>query len=188
MNEKLHLKIRAIARDLFMAIGYESVGMREIAAALGLQPTQIYRLNLTKVDILAEVIIELNSKVIDLLPALLESVTGKTSLERTCSYLLMLYRIDIEHIKLRSVGAMYGWSWNPRYESIVVAQVKQLLAPIAAWLAEDGYDDLPARCYGIWSLYYVGYRRAVIQGCDAQECLNEIHPSLKILLPTAHKL
>lgn len=183
MKSALTRQILAVARDLFMQKGFEAVGMRDIARAVGLQPTQVYRLKLSKTDILAEIILTLNNELIATLSALLQGITGRNALERTSAYLLALYRFDIEHLPLRSVGAMHGWSWSPAYEAAVVAQVLQFLAPIASWMQEDGLGDVSARCYAIWSLYYVGYRRAVIHGANAQECLAEIQPSLAILIP-----
>jgi AcrR family transcriptional regulator len=164
-----------------MKIGFESVGMRDIAQAVGLQPTQIYRLALSKSDILAEVIIDLNQELIDTLPAVLDTVDGHTALERTSDYLMALYQFDLRFQKLRSVGAIHGWSWTGDYEAAVIEQVWQFLAPIAGWLKDDGFDDVPARCYAIWALYYVGYRRAVTKGGSAAECLAEIRPSLEVL-------
>ncbi|MBK7005274.1 MAG: hypothetical protein IPH37_09080 [Burkholderiales bacterium] len=76
----------------------------------------MYRLKLSKTDILAEVIIELNTELIAQLPTVLKTIEGNTALERTCAYLLALYRFDIAHLPLRSVGAMYGWSWSDAYE------------------------------------------------------------------------
>jgi hypothetical protein len=49
-------------------------------------------------------------------------------------------------------------------------------------LRDDGFDDVSARCYGVWALYYVGYRRAVLKGGSADDCLDEIRPSLKLIL------
>lgn len=185
MPTSLRRAILKAAKELFMQKGFEAVGMREIARTLGLQPTQVYRLKLSKTDILAEVIIELNAELIAQLPTVLKTIEGNTALERTCSYLLALYRFDIAHLPLRSVGAMYGWSWSDSYEGTVVAQVMQFLAPIVGWMQDEGLDNAPARCYGIWSLYYVGYRRAVLQGGSAEDCLAEIRPSLEILLRAA---
>ena len=181
MKHALRQKIVKVARNLFQKKGFDAVGMRDIAQALGLQPTQVYRLELTKTDILAEVIIELNYELIDTLPAVLDTVHGGTALERTCDYLLALYQFDIRFQQLRSVGAVHGWSWTGTYEAAVIEQVWQLLAPIAGWLQDDGFDDIPARCYAIWALYYTGYRRAVTKGGNAEECLAEIRPSLKVL-------
>ena len=168
-----------------MKKGFEAVGMREIAQAVGLQPTQVYRLQLSKTDILAEIIIDLNSELIDTLPAVLDTIDGSSSMERTANYLLALYEFDTRFQRLRSVGAVYGWSWSGDYEAAVIAQVWQFLAPIARWLGQDGFDDIPARCYAIWALYYVGYRRAVTKGATAAECLSEIRPSLAILFRPA---
>jgi AcrR family transcriptional regulator len=181
MKSALRQNILKVARALFMEKGFEAVGMREIAQAVGLQPTQVYRLELSKADILAEVIIELNNELIQGLPALLATIGGDNAFERTSAYLHALYRFDIEHQPLRSVGAIYGWSWTGEYETAVIAQVWQFLSPIANWLRDDGFEDIQARCYGVWALYYVGYRRAVLKGCAAGDCLAEIRPSLALL-------
>jgi AcrR family transcriptional regulator len=146
------------ARGLFLSKGYESVGMREIAQAVGKAPTQVYRLGLSKTDILAEIIIELNQEQIDRLPGLLMTLTGANAFERTCAYLLRLYESDIEYMPVRAIGAAQGWTWSTAYEEAVTAQVWELLAPIVGWLADDHVGDIPARCRAIWSLYYVGYR------------------------------
>ncbi len=175
-------KIVKVARKLFLKKGFDAVGMRDIAQALGLQPTQVYRLKLSKSDILAEIIIALNDEQIRALPVLLDTIKGNDAFERTCSYLHALYVSDIHYLPIRSVGAIYGWSWTAENETDIVAQVWQLLAPIMQWLREDGSDDIPARCYAVWSLYYVGYRRAVLKGGSADDCLAEIQPSLKLLL------
>ena len=182
MKSALRQKVLKAAKELFFEKGFEAVGMREIAHAVGLQPTQVYRLELSKTDILAEVIIALNDEQIQALPGMLTAIDGADAFERTCAYLLALYRFDVHYKPLRSVGAIHGWSWTGAYEAAVIAQVMQFLAPIAGWMKDEGFDDIPARCYGIWSLYYVGYRRAVVHGGSAQECLAEIRPSLKILM------
>ena len=61
-KQNLRTDVINVARQLFMSKGYENVGMRDIAQVLGQQPTQVYRLNLCKADILAELILELNEK------------------------------------------------------------------------------------------------------------------------------
>ncbi|MBK9345787.1 MAG: TetR family transcriptional regulator [Burkholderiales bacterium] len=149
-----------------MQKGFEAVGMREIARTLGLQPTQVYRLKLSKTDILAEVIIELNTELIAQLPTVLKTIEGNTALERTCAYLLALYRFDIAHLPLRSVGAMYGWSWSDAYEGTVVAQVMHFWRPLLAGCrTKDSTTRQPVvtasgRCT-TWS-----YRRA----CSRRQC------------------
>ena len=173
------------ARDLFLSKGYENVGMREIAQAVGKAPTQVYRLGLSKTDILAEIIIELNQEQIDRLPRLLQTLTGGNALERTCAYLLRLYEADIEYLPIRAIGAAQGWTWSTGYEAAVTAQVWELLAPIVGWLADEHIGDIPARCLAIWSLYYVGYRRAVLHGGTAADCLADIRPSLAVLIPVS---
>lgn len=178
MTSDLRQEVLRAAKALFMDRGYDAVGMREIAQAVGRQPTQVYRLALSKADILAEIIIELNQTQISKLPVMLHKVRGANAFERTCSYLQMLYRSDIKHMAIRAVGAAYGWTWSGKNESTVVQQVQQLLVPVAGWMHAAGLDAIPARCYAVWCLYYVGYRRAVMHGGTASECLSEIRPSL----------
>jgi AcrR family transcriptional regulator len=165
-----------------MARGYEAVGMRDIARAVGRQPIQIYRLNLSKSDLLAEVILELNQQEINQLPALCAQVRGGTLREQVADYFRALYQLDIEFLAIRSVGAAYGWLWSPAYEARITQQVGAFLAPIAGWMTQHGLDDVPARCYGLWSVFYVGFRRAAVRGGSAEDCIAEIRPALDILL------
>lgn len=182
VTEPLKQLVLAAAKELFLTRGYDAVGMRDIAQAVGRQPVQIYRLNLSKPDILAELIIELNAEEIRQLPALLAKVHGDCLVDRVCSYFLELYRLDIEYLLIRSVGAAFGWMWNTRYEQQIIGQVLQLLQPVAAWMQEARLEGIEARGYGIWSVYYVGFRRAAIHGGTAEECIAEIRPTLEVLL------
>jgi AcrR family transcriptional regulator len=182
VTQPLRRLVLAAAKELFMTRGYDAVGMRDIASAVGRQPVQIYRLNLPKSDILAELIIELNAGEIVQLPELLAKVRGGSLIDRVCGYFLELYRLDIQFMPIRSVGAAFGWMWNTRYEQKIIEQVLQLLQPVAEWMAEAGLDAIAARGYGIWSVYYVGFRRAAIHGGSAEECVAEIRPTLEILL------
>lgn len=81
-----------------------------------------------------------------------------------------------------SVGAAYGWMWNSTYEQKIVGQVMALLQPVIGWMSEAGIDQIESRCYGIWSVYYVGFRNAVIHGCNADDCITKVRPSMEILL------
>lgn len=162
-----------------MAHGYEAVGMRDIAKAVGRQPVQVYRLKLSKADILAELIIELNQEQIARIPDLLKRVRGKSAFTRSCSYLQELYKLDIQYLPIRSVGAAFGWMWSADHERRVIEQVHQLIKPLAEWMLHEELDDITARCIGIWSLYYVGYRNAVMQNASAKECTAAIKPSLR---------
>ena len=166
------------SRQLFMSKGYENVGMREIVAAVGQQPTQVYRLKLSKSDILAELILDLNNKQIAQLPKVLSKIKDESVLEKIVKYLEIQYKFDIENIELRKVGAVHGWSWSAKYESKNFEQILKLMQPIAQWMNEEGLDDVNSRCVGIFSLYYVGFRGAVINNFSAAECIAAIKPSL----------
>jgi AcrR family transcriptional regulator len=181
-SPSLKEKVLIAARALFLKHGYEAVGMRDIAKAVGKQPVQVYRLNLSKADILAELIIELNQEQIDQLPQLCARITGESLFERTCSFLGELYALDIHYLPIRSVGAAFGWLWSADYEARITRQVMQLVQPVVNDMQQAGLDAIPARCFGIWSLYYVGFRRAVMNGGSAQDCLDDIKPSLGFFL------
>ena len=188
MTQPLKPLVLAAAKELFLTHGYDSVGMREIARAVGRQPVQIYRLNLSKSDILAELVIELNAEEIRQLPELCVRAGGTTLLDKVCGYLRELYALDIRYLPIRSVGAAYGWMWNPAYEEKIVGQVMQLLQPVINWMTEAGAEQIESRCYGIWSVYYVGFRRAAIHAGSADECIREIRPTLEILLGQRGKI
>ena len=126
------------ARELFLTRGYDAVGMREIAAAVDRQPVQIYRLNLSKTDILAELIIDLNDEQIAQIPNLCARVSGASLPEKVCGYLRELYALDIQYLPIRSVGAAFGWMWNKAYEERIIGQVMQLLQPVIGWMNEAG--------------------------------------------------
>jgi len=97
-------------------------------------------------------------------------------------YLLDLYKQDINIKSIRKEGAAFGWKWSGKYEALIIEQLLQILKPIADALSHFEYDEIEARCYAIWSLYYVGYRNAVMNDADAESCLGEIKPSLSICL------
>jgi AcrR family transcriptional regulator len=182
VTQPLKTLVLDAAKQLFLKHGYDAVGMREISAAVGRQPVQIYRLNLSKSDILAELIIDLNDQQIRQLPALCARVSGITLLDKVCGYFRELYALDIQYLSIRSVGAAHGWMWSAAHEDKIIGQIIQLLQPISAWMNEARLDQIEARGYGIWSAYYVGFRRAVIHGGSADECVQEIRPTLEILL------
>lgn len=187
MSDSLKIEILIAARKLFMERGYDAVGMRELAEAVGKHPVQVYRLNLSKADILAELIIELNREQINQVPNMCKRVKGKNLFEHTCSYLRELYKLDIQYLPIRSVGAAFGWMWSASYERRVTEQVHQLVKPLIDWMQEADLPGIPDRCFGIWSLYYVGYRHAVMNGGTADECLATIKPSLRYFLEVSRE-
>ncbi len=170
-----------IAHTLFEERGYERVGIREICQPAGLSPTQLYRLGLSKQDLLAEVILRVNQKQIDAIKPF-SSNGFKSAKAYIEEYLLNLYQSDIQIKSIRAEGAAFGWKWSGKYETLILEQVLQLIQPIADALDYGGYSDIQARCYTIWSLYYVGYRHAVMQNADAKSCLDGIRPSLALCL------
>ena len=170
-----------IAHRLFANRGYEQVGVREIAKEAGISPMQVYRLGVDKHDLLAEVILIVNQEMIDKIKPF-NSASHATALSFIEKYLLDLYQQDIEIKSIRKEGAAFGWKWSEKYEALIIEQLMQILKPIADALTHFGYDEIEARCYAIWSLYYVGYRNAVMNDADANACLDAIKPSLAICL------
>jgi AcrR family transcriptional regulator len=183
-NEKAQERLALVvdlAYRLFASRGYEEVGIREIAKEAGINPMQVYRLGVDKTDLLAEVILLVNQKIIDgILP--FDGTSQTSALTFIEKYLLDLYQQDIAIKSIRKEGAAFGWKWSEKYEALIIAQLIQILKPIADALAHFEYDEIDARCYTIWSLYYVGYRNAVMNNADANTCIEAIKPSLSICL------
>lgn len=170
------------AQSLFMEKGFAQVGMREITARAGLTPTQSYRLGLAKEDLLAEISIRLTDEQLRSITARTKLRPGETLQGFVERYLLKLYRSDILNIRIRKESAAYGWMWSQKYETRIVEQVIALLEPLACALSAHGLENVPARGLTIWSLYYVGYRQAVVGGKRAQDCLGSIRDSLALAL------
>ena len=172
-----------IAHDLFMERGFEAVGIRDICIQSEISPVQLYRLGLDKKDLLAEVILRVNEQIIGKIKPFSATDYRKLGAQGYLhKYLIFLYTEDIAIKPIRAEGAAFGWKWSARYEERVIAQVLQLIQPIADMFEYAGYADVQARCYAVWSLYYVGYRNAVMNGADAAGCLAEIKPSLTLVL------
>ena len=170
------------ARSLFMEKGFSAVGMREIAARAGLTPTQAYRLGLAKEDLLAEISICLTDEQLQSITVKMKPRSAESLPRFVERYLLKLYTSDIQHIRIRRESAAYGWMWSEKYETRIIEQVMALLQPIASALSARGLENIPARGLAIWSLYYVGYRQAVVGGSSAKECLDFIRDSLALAL------
>ena len=179
-QERLALVVR-IAHRLFASRGYENVGVREIAQEAGISPMQVYRLGVDKTDLLAEVILTVNQNLIDSLIAF-DSSLHKSATSFIEGYLRYLYKQDINIQSIRKEDAAFGWKWSKKYETLITEQRMHILKPIADALAHFGYDEIEARCYAIWSLYYVGYRNAVMNNADANACIEAIRPGLAICL------
>lgn len=170
-----------IAHLLFMKDGYEKVGIRDICKAANLNPVQLYRLGLDKQDLLAEVILRVNAEIIKKIKPFSKAKLTSTH-QFIENYLLSLYKEDIAIKAIRSEGAAFGWKWSAKYEALVIEQVFLFLKPIVDALEHEKFDEIQARCIAIWSLYYVGYRNAVMNNASAEECLENIKPSLAICL------
>jgi AcrR family transcriptional regulator len=174
-------QVIGIAYRLFASRGYEEVGVREIAKEAGISPMQVYRLGVDKTDLLAEVILIVNQEMINKIKPF-DGDSSKSALHFIEKYLLDLYQQDIAIKSIRKEGAAFGWKWSGKYEAQIIEQLMHILKPIADSLTHYGYDEIEARCYAIWSLYYVGYRNAVMNNADANACLEAIRPSLAICL------
>jgi len=182
MSEDRFTIVVQAAWDLFSTRGYTATGMRDIARQSGLAPVQVYRLGLSKEDLLAEVSILLTEHQLRHITSRARQRPEESLLSFVERYLLSLYRSDIRHLAIRRETAAYGWMWSNRHEERIVAQVGRLLQPISQALGGASLGDPQARLYTIWSLYYVGFRSAVVGGASPLECLDRIRPSLKLAL------
>lgn len=176
-------KVLKAAEKLFRKHGFDAVGMRDIAEAANTNPVQLYRLGLSKSEILGDLIVKLNGSQIREMKELDIASFGKSARERILGYLLALYRLDVRDKELRKLGAAYGWLWPKEREAEVLGQVFELVAPVQAELAREGLDRIEDRCRAIWSVYYAGYRAAVIHDATAEQCLAGISGALALIIP-----
>jgi AcrR family transcriptional regulator len=174
-------RVLEAAEKLFRKHGFDDIGMRDIAEAAATNPVQLYRLGLSKAEILGELIVKLNERQIREMKKLDIGQLGITTSERVLGYLLALYRMDIRDKELRKLGAAYGWLWPKEREAQVLEQIIELVTPVANELQREGLDDVEDRCRAIWSLYYGGFRAAVIHNASAEQCLEEISGALNLI-------
>jgi AcrR family transcriptional regulator len=175
-------RVLEAAEKLFRKHGFDDIGMRDIAVAADTNPVQLYRLGLSKSEILGELIMRLNDRQIREMRKLEIGQLGANVSERVLGYLLALYRLDARDKELRKLGAAYGWLWPQEREAQVLRQVIELVTPVADELRRQGLNNVNDRCQAIWSLYYVGFRAAVIHNASAEQCLEGISGAVDLLL------
>jgi AcrR family transcriptional regulator len=175
-------RVLEAAEKLFRKHGFDDIGMRDIAEAADTNPVQLYRLGLTKSEILGELVVRLNERQIREMKKVDIAQLGATVSERVLGYLLALYRLDTRDKELRKLGAAYGWLWPKERETQVVEQIHQLVEPVASELKRAGLDKVGDRCLAIWSLYYTGYRAAIIDGASSEQCLEGISRAVDLIL------
>lgn len=169
------------ARQLFVAKGYEQVGMRQIAEAAEISPALIYKEGWTKPDLLAELIFELNAAQIEAMQAM-PLPPQAPLLDRVLQVLQRMYDLDITHKELRKLGAAYGWLWSQEQDRRCLEQIKELTVPLRQLLTEAQIDSLEARLSGLWYAYWSGFRATVIYDQDSVGCITLIRPVVEILL------
>ena len=74
------------------------------------------------------------------------------------------------------------WLWSPKYEPRIWEQVLALTTPIDGILAREGFRDREPMIKALWSLYYTGFRHAVMHRATGEACLAEIRPALQLIL------
>lgn len=178
-------RVLEAAEKLFRKHGFDDVGMRDIAEAADTNPVQLYRLGLSKSEILGELIVRLNDRQIREMKKLDIAQLGTTVSERVLGYLLALYRLDTRDKELRKLGAAYGWLWPKEREAQVLEQIHDLVGPVKDELKHAGFDQVGDRCLAIWSVYYTGYRSAIIHDASAEQCLEGISGAVEMILTPA---
>ena len=173
----------ALAKEYFSERGYEAVSLQELATELAVPPAALLRQELSKPDLLAEAIIALNDEQITWLESRPEATDESLPLQEAVErYLRQVYEFDIKHITLRRMGAAFGWLWAPKYEPRIWKQLFAPTAPIDGILLREGFSDREPIIKILWSLYYAGYRHAVMHRAPEEARLAEIRPALKLIL------
>jgi hypothetical protein len=155
--------------------------LASIAQDNGLTVDQLLTFGSTPADLIHHIAYRLNQRMIDQFMNLHLLAMGFETLSRVKAYLLLLYKFDIEHIKLRGAIKQYEWSWNFANEERINNQYMKLMAPIYLEFVDSNMNDIDSRCHAIWTLYQRGLRLAALRKASAEDCLSEITPALAMI-------
>jgi hypothetical protein len=152
-----------------------------IAQDNGLTTQQLLAFGATPADLIHHIAYRLNQTMIDRFMNLHLMALGFETLPRIKAYLLMLYKFDTEHIKLRGAIMQYAWSWKLENDERLSNQHMKLMAPVYLEFIENNMQNADGRCHSIWALYQRGLRLAALRKASAEECLNEISDALAVV-------
>ncbi len=133
-----HLQVRNIALTLFAEQGYQSVSLRKLASALGIQAGSLYNHIASKQDLLFELIDEHES---DLLDALEMSVLSNTKpFEQLLVYIRTHIDFNVGHMHRRSIAQLEFRNLSPSQQRLILA-TRKTQANILANIVQQGIQQ-----------------------------------------------
>jgi hypothetical protein len=163
------------------ANAFDYLPLATIAQDTGLAVDQLLTFGSTPADLIHHIAYRLNQQMIDRFMNLHLLAMGFETLARVKAYLLMLYKFDIEHIKLRGAIMQYAWSWSFANEERINNQYMKLMAPVYLEFMDSNMNNIDGRCHAVWALYQRGLRLAALRKASAEDCLNDITPALVMI-------
>lgn len=133
-----HLQVRNIALTLFAEQGYQSVSLRKLASALGIQAGSLYNHIACKQDLLFELIDEHDS---DLLDALETSVLSNAKpLEKLLAYIQAHIDFNVGHAQRRSIAQLEFRNLSPSQQRVILT-TRQMQTNILSNIVNQGIQQ-----------------------------------------------
>lgn len=133
-----HLQVRNIALTLFAEQGYQSVSLRKLASALGIQAGSLYNHIACKQDLLFELIDEHES---DLLDALETSVLSNAKpLEKLLAYIRAHIDFNVGHAHRRSIAQLEFRNLSPSQQRVILT-TRQMQTNILSNIVNQGIQQ-----------------------------------------------
>lgn len=162
-QKERHKDVKAVARRLFEERGYENVTTKDIAEAAGLSRALIYRYNISKADLLAEL---LRDMIAEQAASLRRIKRNQSSAEAMIvDYFERLFSLDMKQVALRRLAVHHSWSWDAATEEDFYLRMGAIFDPLEAPLRDLWGIDLhePARI-ALWAIYTESLRSCLARG------------------------
>lgn len=144
--------VKAVARQLFEERGYDNVTTKDIAEAAGLSRALIYRYNISKSDLLSQLLRDL----IEEQGAALRrnKLNMKSPEAMILGHFEQLFLLDMSQVTLRRLAVQHSWSWGASTEEEFYLRLGVIFEPLDEPLRERWGIDLhePARL-ALWAIY-----------------------------------
>ncbi len=178
--------IIAKAIRLFSELGYEEASVTIICASADIEKTEFDIHFKSKDELLYEACRELWRRRLDDLTRL-PPVYGNIA-TRLKYFLRHLYVGDVAHVKMSSALLSYSWRWTKQQEIVFLRDQLVFQHAIlsifdeAAVAGEIVAGNHRAASDLVYSLYQIGFRKAVFDGYDPDHLVRYLEPQLLIVL------
>lgn len=133
-----HLQVRNIALTLFAEQGYQSVSLRKLASALGIQAGSLYNHIASKQDLLFELIDEHETDLLDAIEASVRS--NMKPAEQLLAYIRTHIDFNVKHAHRRSITQLEFRNLSPEQQGETLA-IRNMQADILSNIIQQGIQQ-----------------------------------------------